>query len=602
MIKKVIFEKLEIQNFLSIGEEKVVVQFQNGISIITGINRDQLDRRNGIGKSTIADALSFVLFGSTIRDLKKEFIVNNITNKTSEIELTFTVITGTNSKRYHLYRSIDPSKCLLYEDDIDITRDSMVNTTLLLQEILNITPEIFQNCIVMAVNSTIPFMAKKKIEKRKFIESIFNLEVFSRMNGLLKDGYNETKRSFDVVSGKYDELKTLLDKISEQINNKEKEENEHKNRLQKRKEDCLSQKVEIEEKLSKLKEVNLSDVQVKLKELKETDTRLGEEINAQIKKITSIETKNEMVLSNLSKIGTNEDVCPVCLREIKDNDKNHIHEKKKNLKKEMDNNSKIVKAEEQTLSEIEAKKQKVVTGIKSLENIIQKQKLQAQQRDYLQNNAKEVNQRILQIENDIKQAVVSDNSLKTIYDQTKEKIVTLESQFLKDRDLLNTLDTVKFVISEEGVKSFIVKKILKLFNSKLGYYLRKLNSTAIITFNEYFEETIINNKGKLTCYDNYSGAEKKVIDLAIMFTFLEMLRLQGNVFYNIQFYDELLDTSLDEAGVEMVLKVLKEFISTGDLGIYIISHRKECAKISSGDIVYLEKTNGITRRVKAIVE
>ena len=93
MIKKVIFEKLEIQNFLSIGEEKVTVQFQNGISIITGINRDQLDRRNGIGKSTIADALSFVLFGSTIRDLKKEFIVNNITNKTSEIELTFTVIT-----------------------------------------------------------------------------------------------------------------------------------------------------------------------------------------------------------------------------------------------------------------------------------------------------------------------------------------------------------------------------------------------------------------------------------------------------------------------------------------------------------------------------
>jgi DNA repair exonuclease SbcCD ATPase subunit len=602
MIKKVIFEKLEIQNFLSIGEEKVTVQFQNGISIVTGINKDQMDRRNGIGKSTIADALSFVLFGTTIRDLKKEFIVNNITNKTAEITLTFSVISGATLKKYHLFRSIDPSRCLLYEDDIDITRDSMVNTTLLLQEILNITPEIFQNCIVMAVNSTIPFMAKKKIEKRKFIESIFNLEVFSRMNGLLKDDYNETKRSFDVVSGKYDELKTLLNKISEQINNKEKEESEQKNKLQKRMEDCLTQKADIEEKLSKIKDVNLNDVQIKLKELKEADIKLSEDINAQIKKITSIETKNEIVLSNFSKIGTTEDVCPVCLREIKDNDKSHIHEKKKNLKKEIDTNTKSVKQEEQTLSEIEAKKQKVVTGIKSLENIINKQKLQAQQKQHLQNNAKEIDARIVQVENDIKQVAVNDNSLKTIHDETKDKLTGLESQFLKDRDLLNTLDTVKFVISEEGVKSFIVKKILKLFNSKLGYYLRKLNSTAIITFNEYFEETIINSKGKLTCYDNYSGAEKKVIDLAIMFTFLEMLRLQGNVFYNIQFYDELLDTSLDEAGVEMVLKVLKEFVSAGDLGIYIISHRKECAKISSGDVVYLEKTNGITRRVPVTVE
>jgi hypothetical protein len=170
---------------------------------------------------------------------------------------------------------------------------------------------------------------------------------------------------------------------------------------------------------------------------------------------------------------------------------------------------------------------------------------------------------------------------------------------VKDRDLINTLDTVKFVISEEGVKSFIVKKILKLFNSKLGYYLRKLNSTAIITFNEYFEDTIVNEKGKLTCYDNYSGAEKKVIDLAIMFTFLEMLKLQGNVFYSVQFYDELLDTSLDETGVEMVLNILNEFTASNELGIYIISHRKECSKISSGDIVFLEKINGITKRVKA---
>ena len=124
--------------------------------------------------------------------------------------------------------------------------------------------------------------------------------------------------------------------------------------------------------------------------------------------------------------------------------------------------------------------------------------------------------------------------------------------------------------------------------------LKKLNSNAIVSFNEYFEEEVLNEKGKFTSYFNFSGAERKVIDLAIMFTFIDMLRLQGNIYYNIQFYDELLDTSLDETGVELVLNLLNEFISKHGFGIYVISHRKECAKFCNGDIIYLEKKNGIT--------
>ena len=157
------------------------------------------------------------------------------------------------------------------------------------------------------------------------------------------------------------------------------------------------------------------------------------------------------------------------------------------------------------------------------------------------------------------------------------------------------------MVSEEGVKSFIVKKILRLFNSKLAYYLKKLNSNAIITFNEYFEEQIFNEKGELTTYFNFSGAERKAIDLAIMFSFIDMLNLQGNIFYNIQFYDELLDTSLDETGVELVLNLLNEFVQKNNFGIYVISHRKECARLVSGDMIVLEKNNGITTLSQNII-
>jgi DNA repair exonuclease SbcCD ATPase subunit len=602
MIKKVIFEQLAIKNFLSVGEEAVTVNFQPGINVITGANKDQLDRRNGIGKSTLTDAFSFVLFGHTLRDLKKEYIINNITNKTAEVTLTFSVTHGDQGKKYELYRSIDPSKFILYEDGIDVTRDTMINTTDYLRNILNITPEIFQNCIVMAINNTTPFMAKKKVEKRKFIESIFNLEVFSRMNGILKDEYNEVKRSFDIDVSKHEELNSLLNKIRDKKSNQDVEEANQRERLQKRKEEFIKQKEEQESKLDNFKVINLDDVNNKITELKEKEKTVSEEINSTHKKIASFETKIEYLLSSHSKIGTEADTCPVCLRGIDAENKNHTHKRKKEIKKEMDSFNSLAKQEETFLQELEKKKAKIVEGLKSLDSIIGKKKLQDQQKEHIKANIKNLKQQITQIETDIENIKKTDNSFGTILAETEEKIQGLEQSISKQRDLINTLDAVKFVISEEGVKSFIVKKILKLFNSKLGYYLRRLNSTAIITFDEYFEEAIVNEKGKMTCYDNYSGAEKKIIDLAIMFTFLDMLRLQGNVFYSLQIYDELLDTSLDETGVEMVLGILNEFVNSNELGIYVISHRKECAKISSNDLVFLEKSGGITRRVPVKVE
>jgi DNA repair exonuclease SbcCD ATPase subunit len=602
MIKHVKFKKLSIKNFLSVGEEPVVINFQPGVNIITGKNKDQLDRRNGIGKSTITDALSFVLFGNTLRDLKKEFIINNITGKTAEIGLEFTITLGNSVKRYELYRSIDPSKFFLYEDGVDLTRDSMVNTTDYLQNTLNITPEIFQNCIVMAVNNTTPFMAKKRVEKRKFIESIFNLEVFSRMNNILKDEYGEVKRSFDISAGKHEELNTLLSKIKGQKENQIKAEEEQKEKLAKRKQDYVDQVTEQEKKLETFKEIKLDEVHSKIEELKVKESNVSDEIKLTHKHIASLETKNEYTFSTYSKIGTESDVCPVCLRGIDTENKKHTHTRKKEIKKEIDEISNAIKTDEKVLGELEVKRNKIVDGLKALENIINKKKLLDQQKAHINNNIKNLKQQIKDVETDISNIKSTTNTFDSIFTETEGKINSLTAEINQQKDLLNTLDTVKFVISEEGVKSFIVKKILKLFNSKLGYYLRRLHSTAIITFNEYFEETIINEKGKFTCYDNYSGAERKVIDLAIMFTFLDMLKLQGNVFYSLQMYDELLDTSLDEAGVEMVLGILNEFVLDKDLGIYIISHRKECAKISSNDLVFLEKSNGITKRVEAKVE
>jgi DNA repair exonuclease SbcCD ATPase subunit len=162
------------------------------------------------------------------------------------------------------------------------------------------------------------------------------------------------------------------------------------------------------------------------------------------------------------------------------------------------------------------------------------------------------------------------------------------------------MDVVKFVVSEEGVKSFIVKKILSHFNGKLTHFLKKLDSNCVCVFNEYFEEEIVNEKGKICLYNNFSGAERKAIDLACLFSFMDMRKSQGDVYYNISFYDELFDSSLDEKGVDLVLEILNERVEKYNECVMVISHRKESIKSANGDIIFLEKHNGITRRVNFI--
>ena len=124
-----------------------------------------------------------------------------------------------------------------------------------------------------------------------------------------------------------------------------------------------------------------------------------------------------------------------------------------------------------------------------------------------------------------------------------------------------------------------------------------MDANCVCRFNEFFEEEIVNEKGTICSYFNFSGAERKNIDLAILFTFMDMRRLQGDVAYNLVMFDELLDSSLDEKGVELVLNIIKERVEKYKESIYIISHRKESVKAASGEVVVLEKKNSITTRV-----
>ena len=222
-----------------------------------------------------------------------------------------------------------------------------------------------------------------------------------------------------------------------------------------------------------------------------------------------------------------------------------------------------------------------------------------------QNNEKRIgqlNQWNLQLDQDLENLKTEVTQYDDQIQKVTERLKDIQGSIDGVKHKLDLIDVVKFIVSEEGVKSYIVKKILQLFNSKLSYYLQRMDANCCCFFNEYFEDEIVDEKGKLCSYYNFSGAERKNIDLACLFAFMDIRRLQGNVAYNFSVYDELLDSSLDERGVDLVLDILRERVEKYNECIMIISHRKESIKIGThyknpGEVIFLQKEHGITKRI-----
>ena len=600
-MKYVCFKELKIKNFLSIGEEFVTVNFEKGLHIVTGVNRDKEDRRNGVGKSTIADGLYFAIFGQTLRDIKKNFIANNLTSGTCEVQLSFTIDDPKHGvNEFDIIRTLNPSKVYVYKNGNDKTRDSIANTNEYINTILSSTPEIFQNCVIMTLNNHVPFMGKSKTEKRKFIEQIFNLEIFSKMLGELRNEHNEIKRNFDIEITRLEETNNHLNTQQQQVDNFEENKNQRidriENQINVKNNDLKSYKEEKNtvESLDENPYINKSE------KLNEEIVDLKNIKNEKYEKIVQLKTNLTTNKSTLTKIGTDEATCPMCLRPLEDHDKDLIEEEKEKINIILDdilNDIKYNKEDyENSVKEINsysAAKTKIDNKLASIKN--QKDNI-----SYLERNITEIENIINQYQTDIDSIKNETNSFDDLISDTTNKINDIKQEIDSLKKVINLMDVVKFVVSEEGVKSFIVKKILSHFNGKLTHFMKKLDSNCVCIFNEYFEEEIVNEKGKICLYNNFSGAERKAIDLACLFSFMDMRKSQGDVYYNISFYDELFDSSLDEKGVDLVLEILNERVEKYNECVMVISHRKESIKSANGDVIFLEKHNGITRRVNFI--
>ena len=595
-MKKVTFTRLSIKNFLSVGEEPIEIKFDKGFNIITGYNKDENDIKNGVGKTLIIDALYFAIFGSTLRELSNQsYIINRQTTKNCKVILEF----DNNSSRHGqdhfiIERSLAPKKLIVSKNGNDKTKSSIPETNKYIKEVLSADEDIFQNCIIMRANNTIPFMLKNKSAKKNFIESIFNLSIFSDMLKDVREDLRLAKHNYDITNTQYEVIE----------NNKQKYQAEIK-RLQAEAEDKAKKASTI---ITSIKE-EIEGYKKQITALTEQSQALGSydaQINEQMKiksqanqyyqeilrtKYQS-DAKINTCISQLDKISKEGNICPTCKREFDETHKSHKEELIAKLKAE-------AIEEKGKLNAIIEKEVKLKEIIDNTNKIIQELSTKQSEVRYIANQISGIKQLITSKEDQINvyTSHAEFDTIKSFEDMLNKTLVEIEE---KQKEVtgceqeITKLNICEHILGEYGIRAYIVNKLLELLNSRITFYLNKLKSTFKFTFNELFEDEIKDSNGNLCSYGNCSGAEMKKIDLAISFAFIDILKYQQQLEYNVLFMDEILDSSLDTKSLEYVVDFLSEYVTQNNIGLYLITHKSDVNLPDINKMIVLEKRNGFT--------
>lgn len=595
-MKNIIFETLKFQNFLSVGNSAIEINFTQGINIITGENLDNIGSRNGIGKTTILNALYWNIFGETINDLKKSRIQNNKSKDECYSILNFSI----EKENFKIKRTLEPASIKIFKNDEDITLSTIEKNNEYICEILGINQDVFKNSVILTSDNTIPFMAQKKIEKRKFIEGVMNLNIFSEMLLKIRKDYNDTKKISDTKTVLFTSEQKNLDNLKKQkINNET---------LKNQKIESLLNRIEDNKKEIKNIQNNDSDVTTTIKTLQE-------ELYSKEEKINDIETKdfikiNEKLkdfeislnvkkskitdlnkeLDNLKKATG---VCPSCKRPYSE-DKcsgedrvNEITTELDNLKKDFNSISDEEKTLKLKLNKIKEILQQSKNKNVQIKNEIERLKNLNNQIKIIETKNEEILKNIETLKEEKDNTDILIENLTTEIKIIQEEIKTLYKE-------LDILENAKLIVSEDGVKTIIIKKILKFLNERLNFYLLTLEAPCSCYFDDTFDTTIKTLNGKDIDYWNLSGGERKRVDAAVIFTFQDLLKMQTGINFNISIYDEWADSALDEKGLIKFLEILRNKVNKENESIYIISHNPNISNMDIDNIIFLQKKNGIT--------
>jgi DNA repair exonuclease SbcCD ATPase subunit len=540
------FKHIRFKNFLSFGNTWTDFNLDTGeTTLIFG--------GNGAGKSSLLESIFFAFTGKSYRNISKPKLINNINKKKLLVELTLEHMGST----YLIRRGMSPAIFEIFRDGNIIDEDASIRDyQRQLETILGIDARTFKQTIMMSARHYIPFLDLKPADKREFIENIFSLKLFSDMNDFLKRKLQTTKLN---IKGLEKDIEHTLSNIQvlNDINNKQLKQNQEQkdNLLEEIKElenDIVASSETIEEKNKKIEKIN-----VKVQKLQEK-IKLKAAIS---KQIDLLEYKIEKHKKKVSFYKEN-DNCDKCGQEIDQLFKDQAIDHHIGLKGEKNEELEKLNSSLDRINEINNKSIELVNEVTSItQEVIM------------------LNSKILSDTKSIKQKKKSINSIDSISVVNKEDFDKLTDQLSKYKKEKHKLTKFKKylgitieLISEKGIKKFIIAKYVPVLNTLLNQYLKRFEAPYSVMFNEELEENIIARGYEDLGYSNLSSGEKQRLDTSLVFSFLELCRLKNSINTNVIFFDEILDMSLDTSGINGILRIFDELKKAG-YSVFVVSHR-----------------------------
>ena len=548
----ILFKKVKYKNFLSSGNAFTEVDLDRSkTTLVVG--------QNGAGKSTMLDAISFGLFGKAHRNINKPQLINSINNKQCVVEVEFTI----GSNNYKVVRGIKPVKFEIYANDKLMNQNSHNKEyqKVLEQNILKLTHKTFHQVVVLGSSSFTPFMQLSSYQRRDVIEDLLDIGVFSKMNMLLKEKIaslkekiNQTTHSIEIIQTKTEAQKKYIRDISK-INN---------DAMQKREQEIDENKAEIATLVdanveTQTTSANLQDnLQPKLKELRDNLNQLN-------KYETEFNSKIKLLVKDAQFYEKNE-TCPTCEQDIEVSLKERKLNEATSKAKELQSGLTQVQSERSKTTE---ELTDVESQLEQVNDLLREVQVNLKTIDALNRNIDKAKQEIESLSDsgsDLAQANID-------FDKLTSEYYSLNGELTTHRDQYAYNSVISEMLKDTGIKTKIIKQYLPVMNKLVNQYLQILDFYVHFDLDESFTETIRSRHRDAFSYDSFSEGEKQRIDLSLLFTWRQVARMKNSISTNLLMLDETFDSSLDEAGIENLIKIIHTLGE--DTNVFIISHKGE---------------------------
>ena len=528
----IVFEKIRWKNFLSTGNSFTEVNITDAQShLVVG--------PNGAGKSTMLDALCFVLFNKPFRKISKSQLINSINERETAVEIEFR-IGGTN---YHVIRGIKPNVFEIHRNGKLLDQDAAQKDTqkYLEQSILKFNFKSFTQVVILGSSTFVPFMQLGASVRREVIEDLLDIQIFSRMNNILKDRLKDARDTLKDCDHQVAMAERNVQSQQKTISNMELLSEKHKDKMKKRIGEIDARMEENHDEVDELtkKISRMEDIQKEYDEMRDMRVKIQGNLDKADRDL---------------KFYWENDECPTC--------------------------NQVVADKTAMIEGAQGRQKRFIEGLNIITDSLNRGNKQIKELRGYADKINANNHEFRSLQNEMNQLLKDVNSETPNIDAEKEILKRYEDENLaisnhcaevrKDNDNLKVVGTL---LKDSGIKSKIISKFVPIINKSINKYLQRMDTFFNFTLDDEFNEVIKSRYRDDFSYASFSEGEKQKIDLSLLFTWRDIATLKNSAATNLLILDEVFDSSLDDQATDELLKILR---GLGDnVNLFVISHKGE---------------------------